>query len=244
MIVIVLGMHRSGTSTIAGILHLNNILMGTYQNFWPRPLRQNPKGFYENYDFRKINDMILKKHNYDVKSYNSNIPMVNLNESLTFKMIKLLKKYSKKYSSWGWKDPRTCLTIFKWYEVMKFLDLKDQLKIVYVSRNASSVARSLNKRNNLEIGKGLALWAEYSKRALDFCETINVPVFYCSFEHLLKSPEKACSPLFKFLNREMDINVLNSFVDKKISKNSIGTNFNLPKSISKLENRINDLVSK
>ena len=93
MIVIVLGMHRSGTSTVAGILHLNNILMGTYQNFWPRPLRQNPKGFYENYDFRKINDMILKKHNYDVKSYNSNIPMVHLNESLTFKMIKLLKVF-------------------------------------------------------------------------------------------------------------------------------------------------------
>ena len=164
--------------------------MGTYQNFWPRPLRQNPKGFYENYDFRKINDMILKKHNYDVKSYNSNIPMINLNEPLTFKMAKLLKKYSKKYSSWGWKDPRTCLTIFKWYEVMKFLDLKDQLKIVYVSRNASSVARSLNKRNNLEIRKGLAIWEVYSKRALDFCQNINVPVFYCSFEYLLKSPEK------------------------------------------------------
>ena len=127
---------------------------------------------------------------------------------------------------------------------MKLLGLQGQLKIVYVSRNASSVARSLNKRNNLEIGKGLALWAEYSKRALDFCEKIKVPVFYCSFEHLLKSPEEACSPLFKFLNREIDINVLNSFVDKKISKNSVGTNFSLPKSISKLENRINDLVSK
>ena len=123
MIVIVLGMHRSGTSTIAGILHLNNVLMGTYQNFWPRPLNQNPKGFYENYDFRKINDMILKKHYYDVKSYKSNIPMIKLNESLRFKMIKLLKEYSKKYSSWGWKDPRTCLTIFKWYEVMKSNDM-------------------------------------------------------------------------------------------------------------------------
>ena len=33
MIVIVLGMHRSGTSTIAGILHLNNILMGTIRTF-------------------------------------------------------------------------------------------------------------------------------------------------------------------------------------------------------------------
>ena len=244
MIVIVLGMHRSGTSTIAGILHLNNVLMGTYQNFWPRPLSQNPKGFYENYDFRKINDMILKKHNYDVKSYNSNIPMVNLDESLTSKMIKLLKGYTKKYSSWGWKDPRTCLTIIKWYEVIKFLGLKDQLKIVYVSRNAASVARSLKTRNNLEIEKGLALWEVYSKRAFDFCQANNVPVFYCSFEYLLQFPEKACLPLFKFLNRELDINVLNSFVDKKISKNSIGTKFDLPKSITKLEKKINDLVSK
>ena len=48
MIVIVLGMHRSGTSTLSGVLHMNKVTMGTYQNFWPRPLNQNPKGFYEN----------------------------------------------------------------------------------------------------------------------------------------------------------------------------------------------------
>ena len=59
MITIVLGMHRSGTSVVAGILHFNKIIMGTYDTFWPRPLPQNPKGFYENYDFRKINDTIL-----------------------------------------------------------------------------------------------------------------------------------------------------------------------------------------
>ena len=60
MIIMILGMHRSGTSTISGVLHMNKIIMGTYQNFWPRPLSQNPKGFYENYDFRKINDQLLK----------------------------------------------------------------------------------------------------------------------------------------------------------------------------------------
>ena len=74
MIVIVLGMHRSGTSAIAGILHLNKIIMGSKDNFKPKPLPQNPKGFYENYDFRKINDQILKKVNYNVKSLNYNIP--------------------------------------------------------------------------------------------------------------------------------------------------------------------------
>ena len=53
MIIIVLGMHRSGTSTVAGVLHMNKIVMGTYENFGHGSLRQNPKGFYENYDFRK-----------------------------------------------------------------------------------------------------------------------------------------------------------------------------------------------
>ena len=76
MIVIVLGMHRSGTSTLSGILHMNKVTMGTYQNFWPRPLNQNPKGFYENYDFRNINDQMLKFSGYDVKSYKTDITKV------------------------------------------------------------------------------------------------------------------------------------------------------------------------
>ena len=84
MINIVLGMHRSGTSTVAGILHLHNIIMGTYQNFWPRPLKQNPKGFYENYDFRKINDTILKLSDYSVKSYKPQIPNIILNDKIKF----------------------------------------------------------------------------------------------------------------------------------------------------------------
>ena len=42
---------------------------------------------YKNNCNEIYNDMILKKHNYDVKSYNSNIPMINLNESLTFKAL-------------------------------------------------------------------------------------------------------------------------------------------------------------
>ena len=65
MITIILGMHRSGTSTVAGVLHLNKIIMGTYQNFWPRPLTQNPKGFYENYDFTPNKLIVRYRRNTD-----------------------------------------------------------------------------------------------------------------------------------------------------------------------------------
>ena len=51
MIVIVVGMHRSGTSAVAGILHLHGISMGSEKTFKPKPLPQNPMGFYENFGF-------------------------------------------------------------------------------------------------------------------------------------------------------------------------------------------------
>ena len=73
-------------------LHFNNIIMGTYETFWPRPLPQNPKGFYENYDFRKINDAILIDSGYRVKSYKTIIPIPKVSKRA--KMIKTIKNCS------------------------------------------------------------------------------------------------------------------------------------------------------
>ena len=95
MIIMVLGMHRSGTSTISGVLHMNGVVMGTYQNFWPRPLNQNPKGFYENYDFRKINDHLLSKSGYHVESFLPNIPNIQQIDSLSRKMKLVIEKSAK-----------------------------------------------------------------------------------------------------------------------------------------------------
>jgi len=46
LIVIVVGVHRSGTSAVAGILHLNGIAMGSEKTFKSKPMPQNPRGFY------------------------------------------------------------------------------------------------------------------------------------------------------------------------------------------------------
>ena len=244
MINIVLGMHRSGTSTVAGILHLHNIIMGTYQNFWPRPLKQNPKGFYENYDFRKVNDAILKHSDYNVKSYNSEIPNIILHDKMKLKMSKIIKNYSSTYIDWGWKDPRTCLTIFQWIEVIESLNLKNQVRIIFVSRKAISVARSLKKRNNLSLEMGLSLWEAYSKKALRFCEKSDIPIFYCSFESLLESPNLICTPLFKFLNKKLNKDIINKFIDKSISKNNEGEEYPQSESITMLETTIKSLILK
>ena len=53
-----LGMHRSGTSALAGALHLTGFDLG--QNIMP-PADENPKGFFENQHIVDLNDRILEE---------------------------------------------------------------------------------------------------------------------------------------------------------------------------------------
>ena len=60
MQLIVLGMHRSGTSVLARLLNL----MGVY--FGPEGIstganQENPKGFWERKDVRQLNDGVLQR---------------------------------------------------------------------------------------------------------------------------------------------------------------------------------------
>ena len=243
MIIMILGMHRSGTSTISGVLHMNQIIMGTYQNFWPRPLSQNPKGFYENYDFRKINDQLLNRSGYDVESYSGNIPEINLADKLLNKMKALIKKSNLSYADWGWKDPRTCLTAMHWANAIEELELGTELKIIFMARKASSVSRSLKKRNNLSIEQGLQIWESYTKRALNFMEQTKYPRYYCSFEDLLKEPVKVCSSLFNFIGKDWDSQIVEKFIDPSISTSEQGNQFSYPSKIITLEKKIYSLIN-
>ena len=242
MIAIILGMHRSGTSTFAGVLHMNKILMGTYETFWPRPLNQNPKGFYENYDFRRINDQILNLSGYDVKSYNTEVPSLQTNDRLLSKMSILVKDHNLQYENWGWKDPRTCLSVKYWADIIRELDLLDDLKIIFVVRKASSVARSLKKRNKLPLDKGLELWRSYTERAHEFCNGSQLPIHYCSFEALLNDPVSTCDSLFGFLNMEWDPKIVDQFVDRSITSSQKGEDVILPRHILSLESELYSMM--
>ena len=243
MITIILGMHRSGTSTFAGVLHLNKILMGNYKNFWPRPLAQNPKGFYENYDFRKINDQLLEEAGYKVKLYNSVVPKLDPSKKILSKMKKIILDTNKKSNDWGWKDPRTCLTINWWIKSLEDIELHDEVKIIFVSRNPSSVAKSLKTRNNLPLSKGLQIWKAYTENSINICSNSNQNIFYCTFEQLLENPILTCGKIFDFLDRKWDPQVVDQFIDRSISKSGRGPDELVSKEIIQIQNQFNDLLS-
>ena len=58
MQVVVLGMHRSGTSLLCGLLELAGIYFGNEDDFILTN-EENPKGFRERKDIRRLNDQLL-----------------------------------------------------------------------------------------------------------------------------------------------------------------------------------------
>jgi hypothetical protein len=220
--VAVIGMHRSGTSAMSGLLHSNGVVMGRKGEFFPPPQMQNPKGFYENRRFREINDNLLREVNYNVKSFDPKIPVVYANHGkLRETMIDLIKEYSNEFDCWGWKDPRTCLTLYPWLDVIDELGLIKRFRVIIMNRPFTEIVKSMMRRNNKECRRDqfYDLVSEYYKRIIESFSSFHsiVCTELVEFYDLLYYTESVAKRLGLFLRR--DISDL-SFVDPEISKMS------------------------
>lgn len=156
---LVIGMHRSGTSLVSGLLHNSGIDMGN--GHLGKVAADNPKGHFEDRRFRKMNDRILLNAQYDVKTWQTEIPTPVANKRLYGQIGRILERATAR-PRWGFKDPRTCLTWHIWRR-----HLPQSTRVVYVYRNPVSVASSLMKRGNITyLDKGIELWLIYNQRAL------------------------------------------------------------------------------
>lgn len=155
---VVLGMHRTATSLIAKGLAMSGINMG--ENLLP-PSPSNPFGHWEDPVFVELNRKILIQAggNWDKPPSEKKI----LESGYFFsKEICGLIRSKEKNELWGWKDPRTTLTI------KCYLPYLRSPHFISCFRNIDEIAESLKKRNNFTIEKGLQLASEYNVRLLKF----------------------------------------------------------------------------
>jgi hypothetical protein len=141
-VVCILGAHRSGTSMFAQVLHACGLALGDEAHLLPAKEWDNPEGYWENELFVDINSDILEA----LGGSWSNPPNLEAGWSKSKKLDKLRKRAAalvssfSKESHWGWKDPRTMLTLEFWQ------DLIPGLECVVVVRNPVEAALSLAKR--------------------------------------------------------------------------------------------------
>lgn len=157
---VVLGMHRSGTSALAGALHLCGL---SVPDEVIEASATNEKGFWEPAAVKKLDDEILGRLD---RTWYSLLPLnfTDLGKRATDQFRKtasgILKSEYPKNTDIVLKEPRLCLLAPLWKPV--FHELANATAYVLIIRNPVEVARSLTKRNGFDLNHGLLLWARYS----------------------------------------------------------------------------------
>jgi hypothetical protein len=221
MIVIIGGMHRSGTSALAGVLHNNNIAMGEDKDFYPPPMRENPKGFFENIRFRRINDSMLAAADYKVKAWSPIIPTVSANIEQRTRMRDLINHYCGTYSDWGWKDPRTSLCMHQWLAILAEMRLIKEVFIINCLRHPMDVANSMRVRGNKEKYEGqfekvTEAYQATMRKQLQVWTEATAGYAEVFFNGLICDPDKTLSDLSFKLRREV---LNNGFIEYNIARN-------------------------
>ncbi len=195
--VFVLGMHRSGTSATAGMLHCLGISFGT--NLLA-PSKYNEKGHFEEEAIVTLNNKILAYYKTSWDDTDPFIININTMQAYRFKheIKQCIQQNFSRHFIFGLKDPRLCLLLPLYIKAVQELGFMP--KLIFVRRNPSEIAASLQNRDHMPRQKALQLTKKYLDAATatiqvnPFLKVLNV-----SFDFLLKDPLAVINQLKSFL---------------------------------------------
>ena len=155
----VLGMHRSGTSVLTGVLGLLGASL-------PKKLMPanwtNPKGFFEPNDIVDLHDEMLSALGSSWADYRGLEPArFNSAAAAPFKarLVAALRAEYDNATMFVVKDPRICRFFPLWRDVANIFGA--ETRALLVIRNPLEVAWSLAQRDGLPHGYGLKLWLRH-----------------------------------------------------------------------------------
>ncbi|MDR0477943.1 MAG: hypothetical protein LBH14_08445, partial [Desulfobulbaceae bacterium] len=154
--IVVLGMHRSGTSACTGLLRLYGAYLGEVIDSHP----QNPKGYWENKNAMSLNEEILRllQCRWDwpwvfPEGWLNQIP-----DELCRRRDDVVTELCAQ-PLWAIKDPRMCL-LWPWWQA-GFIQTNSHIKVLLCLRHPMQVAKSLAKRDQIDTGHALLMWAQH-----------------------------------------------------------------------------------
>jgi len=166
--VIILGMHRSGTSCLVGTLQTYGLFLG---EVFDRN-KFNLKGNRENKSIVNLNNTILKVSGGNWHNPPGNIEWEKKHKRKRDKIINNLISSSKN-SIIGFKDPRTVFTLPFWTEGLP------NVKLVGTFRNPTCVVESLKSRHSESKNQTIdyhEIWKKYNKKLLEYLGIKNFPI--------------------------------------------------------------------
>jgi hypothetical protein len=194
--VVVVGMHRSGTSAVANSLfELGLGLPVDTEMIGAGP--SNEKGHWESRELARFDESVLR---YLGGTWSAPPAPEAGWESVDDPELDALRIHAAELATRAFspppmviKDPRLCITLPLWRSIFGATPCA-----VLVAREPLSVARSLQARDGFPITLGLALWERYVRQSL--ATVTGMPVFVLEYRSIVESPRTQLSELAKFLN--------------------------------------------
>jgi glycosyltransferase involved in cell wall biosynthesis len=171
-IIVVLGMHRGGTSAITRALKALGVSLG--DNIYEAK-SDNPKGFWEDCDCLQVNEALLRHLHSDHIRFSVAWTFAQLDPVISDLRVRatetLMRGLQKGDGLWGFKDPRTARLMGFWRPVLE--QAGNAVSFVIAVRHPLSVARSLERRNQVPAEKAYLLWLQHMVPAV--LETAGAP---------------------------------------------------------------------
>jgi hypothetical protein len=160
----VLGMHRSGTSCLTGIMQNFDVELGEVftENLY------NKKGNRENGRIVFLNDAVLATNG---GAWDKPVAVTHWSsEEASERDAIITQLQSRATLHWGFKDPRALFTLPFWLEAI------GEINFIGTFRHPHRVAMSLNSRDDTPLETGWELWYAYNQRLLELAQNHRFPI--------------------------------------------------------------------
>ena len=178
---VVLGMHRSGTSALAGTLSILSDF--ELRSEIPRT-QENPKGFFEAQPISRLNQDILESMDTSWDEFKNIEPdwfFEQSSKDFQNRAKMLVEEVFYNQPTVILKDPRIC-RIFPFWENLIAREGR-RIGIIHIHRNPLEVCESLKARNNIDLEHGQLVWLRYVLDAE--YQTRGLPRHFVSFKNLV-----------------------------------------------------------
>ncbi len=221
--VAILGMHRSGTSTVARAINLMGVYLGDAGKMMPGTA-DNAEGYWEHLEIYDLQVRLLDRLDRD---WNIAEPLPEgwlQSEAVKPFKAELAGIIAANFGGrqlWAWKEPRSCILLPLWREVLEGTQTK--LSCLFVVRSPVDVASSLMRRDGIPFSQALGIWFHYNLAALK--DAAGLPMVFLSYEQLLTAWEPEIHRCAATLNLDRPANeqkyreAMNAFIQPGLRHN-------------------------
>lgn len=195
--VLILGMHRSGTSAITSLVSLLGPELGDRDDLMP-PNEANQKGYWESTSLTEFQESLLEKLGGEWAAPPSVAPGWEDDWRLVRRVGLARRTFRAVYGEareWLWKDPRTTLLLPFWRRALRFNPI-----VVGIFRDPAEVAGSLAARDGFPRERAFSLWEAYNRALL--ANARGLPTFIVAYEDLVNDPVSVGRELTDFLGAQ------------------------------------------